>query len=70
MYKQLRNKQFLVNVPGRWALVDGHGDLNNVVSRADLVVYEDLLKQVERAFDANAYRFIGLAEFLAPLGIV
>ncbi|CDF40250.1 DNA polymerase alpha catalytic subunit [Chondrus crispus] len=69
LYKQLRYLRFLVDVPGRWALIPGHEEMKIPVNRADLSMYEELLERVDRTFDANAYRFVDLALFLAPLGI-
>lgn len=69
LYKQLRYLHFLMDVPSRWALIPGHEDMQIPVSRVDLAIYEELLERVDKAFDANAYRFIDIAQFLAPLGI-
>lgn len=69
LYKQLRYLHFLMDVPGKWALVPGHEDLQVPISRVDLALYEELVKRIDRVFDVNAYRFVDLAQFLVPLGI-
>lgn len=69
LYRQLRYLHFLMDVPGRWALVPEHDDTQIPVSRVDLAVYEELLQRVDKVFDLNAYRFVDIAQFLVPLGI-
>ena len=69
LYRQLRYLHFLMDVQGRWRELTGHDTEKIPVSRPDQAVYDQLLDHVDRCFDNNAYRFVDLASFLAPLGI-
>lgn len=69
LYKQLRYLRYITDVQAKWEQIPGHEDMQIPMSRVDLAVYQELLERVDRAFDANAYRYIDLAQFLVPLGI-
>lgn len=69
LYKQLRYLRYIMDVQAKWEQIPGHEDMQIPMSRVDLAVYQELLERIDRAFDANAYRYIDLAQFLVPLGI-
>jgi len=76
LYTQLRYLHFVMDLDGRWkraasaAAIDPD-DLNSrmPVSVIDQQTYKALLDRVDRVFDRNAFRFVDIADFLAPLGI-
>eukprot|EP00177_Eucheuma_denticulatum_P001429 GFKZ01002578.1.p1 GENE.GFKZ01002578.1~~GFKZ01002578.1.p1 ORF type:complete len:1531 (+),score=264.94 GFKZ01002578.1:285-4877(+) len=69
LYKQLRYVRYLVDVEAVWRQIPRHEDMPNPMSRVDLAMYKELLQTVDQAFDANAYRYVDLSQFLTPLGI-
>lgn len=70
LYRQLRYAHYVMDVNGRWDELNKHEEKAAVpMSGADAEVYETLLETVDEVFDANAYRFVGISQFLAPLGL-
>ncbi len=69
LYTQLRYLHFLMDVEARWGHVSTKSDMRIPVSLIDLQTYKTLLDRVNRVFDANSFRFVDLADFLAPLGL-
>eukprot|EP00737_Agarophyton_chilense_P002055 gb/GEZJ01002327.1/.p1 GENE.gb/GEZJ01002327.1/~~gb/GEZJ01002327.1/.p1 ORF type:complete len:1512 (-),score=223.04 gb/GEZJ01002327.1/:5194-9117(-) len=69
LYNQLRYLNYILDVRQRWQEACGEKKGSFSLSAADVETYEGLLRRANAIFDANAYRFIDLAQFLMPLGI-
>ena len=74
LYTQLRYLHFLMDLEARWqrAAKSSNVDTEKVrmpVSAIDQQVYKALMDRVDKVFDRNAFRFVDIADFLAPLGI-
>lgn len=70
LYTQLRYLHFLMDVDARWMRVDAGADVRCPLSLLDQQTFKTLLDRVDRVFDSNAFRFVDIADFLAPLGVV
>lgn len=69
LYKQLRYAHFVMDVGGRWGEICKDEERKLPVASTDAKVYESLLDKVDRVFDANAYRFIDVSQFLVTLSL-
>lgn len=67
MYTQLRFLRWLMDAESKWHEVGGEGP--TPLPREVKGTYETLLQHADMALEVNAFRFVDLSKFLAPLGL-